>query len=241
MGPGRPRLRPAGLQGHGRRQEPYASTYPNIGRPRVHAEHALACREEGYLAYKINPHYFQDPETGDPTPGPPSNIKADIETCHLVREAVGRDTVLIYDVRGPCMSMEQTATVGRKIEKLGFAWFEHPMPEYRVKSYVRVCREPSIPVLAPEIAAGGVSTRAEWILRMAGFVNLQVCGATPEDTSAWNEKGRLGPGVDYDAPHPYLCKNCGSLDTDGLVNLPTAPGLRCDIVWDHIDAYRIAS
>ena len=69
----------------------YASTYPNIGQPRVYAEHALQCKREGYLAYKIHPHYFWDPKTQKPTPGRPSNIKEDIETCHLVREAVGPD------------------------------------------------------------------------------------------------------------------------------------------------------
>ena len=47
----------------------YASTYPNIGVPRVYAEHALACKDEGYIAYKIHPHYFWNPETGQPTPG----------------------------------------------------------------------------------------------------------------------------------------------------------------------------
>ena len=34
------------------------STYPNIGVPRVYADHALACKTEGYVAYKIHPHYF---------------------------------------------------------------------------------------------------------------------------------------------------------------------------------------
>ena len=29
-------------------------------------------------------------------------------------------------------------------------------------------------------------------------------GATSEDTSEYYEKGLLAPGVDYDAPHPYL-------------------------------------
>ncbi len=82
----------------------YASTYPNIGKPHVYAEHALQCKNEGYIAYKIHPHYFWNPETGTPTPGRPSNIKADIETCHLVREAVGPDYVLMFDPWGTYMS-----------------------------------------------------------------------------------------------------------------------------------------
>ena len=116
----------------------YASTYPNIGAPRVYAEHALACKNEGYLAYKIHPHYFWNPETQQPTPGRPSNIKADIETIHLVREAVGPDYVLMYDPWGTYMSLEEAIKVGRELEKLNYYWYEHPMPEYRVESYVRL-------------------------------------------------------------------------------------------------------
>jgi L-alanine-DL-glutamate epimerase-like enolase superfamily enzyme len=247
----------------------YASTYPNIGKPQVYADHALACRAEGYPAYKIHPHYFWNPETGRPTPGRPSNIKADIETCRLVREAVGPDYVLMYDPWGTYMSLEEALLVGRELERLGFYWYEHPMPEYRVESYVRLCRELTIPVLSPEIAAGGVFTRAEWILRGAGdmsridttrggitgarktaivceayglrcelhvggWANLQVLGATSEDTSEYYEKGLLAPGVDYDAPHPYLRSICDRLDAEGCISIPTGPGLGYDIVWDYI-------
>ena len=249
----------------------YASTYPNIGVPRVYAEHALACKNEGYKAYKIHPHYFWNPETGQPTPGRPSNIKADIETIHLVREAVGPDYVLMYDPWGTYMSLEETIKVGRELEKANYYWYEHPMPEYRVESYVRLSKELSIPILSPEIVAGGVFSRAEWILRgagdmsridvvrggitgarktaivaeaygircemhMAGWGNLQVCGATSVDTSEYYEKGLLAPGVDYDAPHPYLNNTCDQIDADGYVHMPTLPGMGYDINWDYINA-----
>ena len=141
---------------------------PNIGVPRVYAEHALACKDEGYIAYKIHPHYFWNPATRQPTPGRPSNIKADIETIHLVREAVGPDYVLMYDPWGTYMTLEEAIKVGRELEKLDYYWYEHPMPEYRVESYVRLGRELTIPILSPEIVAGGVFSRAEWILRGAG-------------------------------------------------------------------------
>jgi L-alanine-DL-glutamate epimerase-like enolase superfamily enzyme len=247
----------------------YASTYPNIGKPQVYADHALACKQEGYLAYKIHPHYFWDPATGQPTPGRPSNIAADIETIHLVREAVGPDYPLMYDPWGTYFSLEDAVKVGRELERLGYVWYEHPMPEYRVESYVRLCRELSIPILAPEIVAGGVFSRAEWILRgagdmsridvmrggvtgarktavvceafgvrceihMAGWGNLQVLGATSEDTSEYYEKGLLAPGVDYDAPHPYLRETCDRIDAEGYVHLPSGPGMGYQIEWDYI-------
>lgn len=251
------------------RVKAYASTWPNIGVPQAYADHALACKQEGYVAYKIHPHYFWDPATQSPTPGRPSNIAADIETCRLVREAVGPDFVLMYDPWGTYMSLEEAVKVGRVLEDLDFYWYEHPMPEYRVDSYARLAAELSIPILSPEIAAGGVFTRAEWILRgasdmtridvlrggvtgarktailaeafgqrceihMAGWGNLQVCGATSEDTSEYYEKGLLAPGVDYDAPHPYLAETCDRIDAEGYVALPQGPGLGYDIVWDYI-------
>jgi L-alanine-DL-glutamate epimerase-like enolase superfamily enzyme len=252
------------------RVKAYASTYPNIGKPNVYAEHALMCKESGYLAYKVHPHYFWNPETGRPTPGRPSNIPADIETIHLVREAVGPDYVLMYDPWGTYMSLEEAVRVGRELERANYYWYEHPMPEYRVESYVRLCRELSIPVLSPEIAAGGVFTRAEWILRgasdmtridvnrggvtgarkttivseaygvrceihMAGFGNLQVLGATSEDTSEYYEKGLLAPGIDADAPRPYLRSTCDAIDGEGYVSLPISPGMGYVIEWDYID------
>jgi L-alanine-DL-glutamate epimerase-like enolase superfamily enzyme len=258
------------------RVKAYASTYPNLGNPEVYAEHALACKREGYLAYKIHPHYFWDPATRQPTPGRPSNIDWDIATCRAVREAVGPDYVLMYDPWGTYHSLEDAIKVGRVLEELNFVWYEHPMPEYRVESYVRLARELSIPILSPEIAAGGVFTRADWILRgasdmsridvnrggitgarktaivceaygvrceihMAGFGNLQVLGATSEDTSEWYEKGLLAPGVNYDAPHPYLRRTCDKLDPDGYVTLPSAPGLAYDIVWEYIEDNTLAS
>tara|TARA_B110000438_G_scaffold9846_1_gene10056 strand:+ start:1144 stop:2331 length:1188 start_codon:yes stop_codon:yes gene_type:complete len=248
----------------------YASTYPNIGKPKVYAEHALACKKEGYIAYKIHPHYFWNPETGNPTPGRPSNIKADIETIHLVREAVGPDYVLMYDPWGTYMSIEEAIKVGRELEKLNYYWYEHPMPEYRVESYVRLCRELTIPILSPEIIAGGVFSRADWMLRgasdmtridvvrggitgarktavvaeaygircelhMAGWGNLQVMGATSEDTSEYYEKGLLAPGVDYDKTHPYLTNNCDKIDAEGYVHLSQKPGMGYEIEWDYIN------
>ena len=149
------------------RVKAYASTYPNMGPPENYAEHALACKREGYQAYKIHPYYFWDPETQQPVPGRPSHIEWDIRACRAVREAVGDDMVLMYDPWGTYHTVEEALKVGRELEKLGFVWFEHPMPEYRVESYVRLARELDIAILSPEIAEGNVFTRADWILRGA--------------------------------------------------------------------------
>jgi L-alanine-DL-glutamate epimerase-like enolase superfamily enzyme len=145
----------------------YASTYPNMGTPDDYAQHALACKRQGYTHYKIHPYYFWDPLTRTPDPGRPSHIDQDIEVCRAVRAAVGSDMVLSFDPWGTYRTYEQAYRVGRELERLDFYWYEHPMPEYRVASYEKLCRELEIPILSPEIAAGSLYTRADWIRRGA--------------------------------------------------------------------------
>lgn len=252
----------------------YASTYPNMGTPEQYAAHALACQEEGYTAYKVHPYYFADPVTFQPAPGRPSHVKADIEACQAIREAVGDEMVLMFDPWGTYCNYEEALWVGRELEKLNFYWYEHPMPEYRVRSYEKLTRELDIPILAPEIAAGSLYTRADWILReaadmsridvlrggitgvkkltaiceaygvrceihMSGFGNLQILGATSEDTCEYYERGLLASGVDYNTPPPYLNAIGDPMDQDGYVSIPQLPGMGYDINWDYIEEHRL--
>lgn len=248
----------------------YASTYPNMGSIEDYAAHALACKQEGYTHYKIHPYYFWDPVTRQPNPGRPSNIEQDIAVCRAVREAVGNDMALSFDPWGTYRTYEEAYRVGRVLEELNFIWYEHPMLEYRVGTYEKLCRELSIPILSPEIAAGSIYTRADWIRReasdmtridvlrggitgakkmaaiaeafgvrceihMSGFANLQILGATSEDTCLYYERGLLAPGLDYDTPPPYLVQIADPMDSEGYVHLPTEPGMGYRLVWDYIN------
>jgi L-alanine-DL-glutamate epimerase-like enolase superfamily enzyme len=253
----------------------YASTYPNMGSPENYAEHAAACRRQGYTAYKIHPYYYWDPATGKAMPGRPSHIEWDIEVCRAVRARVGDEMVLMFDPWGTYHVYEDALKVGRELERLNFHWYEHPMPEHRVEPYVRLAQELHIPICSPEIVDGMIFSRAEWIRRgasdisridvlrggitgarkmaticeaygmrceihMSGFGNLQILGATSEDTCEYYERGLLAPGVNYEASPPYLKEPCDTLDSEGFVWLPQQPGLGYQIVWDYIDANRIA-
>ena len=143
----------------------YASTYPNMGSPENYAEHAAACLERGYTAYKIHPYYYWNPATGQSVPGRPSHIAWDIEVCRAVRARVGDQMVLMYDPWGTYHVYEEALAVGRELEKLNFHWYEHPMPEHRVDTYVRLAQALSIPICSPEIIDGMIFSRADWILR----------------------------------------------------------------------------
>ena len=262
------------LGGCRERVKAYASTYPNMGQPENYAEHALACKRQGYLAYKIHPYYYWDPATGRAVPGRPSHVDWDIACCRAVREAVGDDMVLMYDPWGTYHVYEDALKVGRELERLNFHWYEHPMPEYRVEPYVRLCRALEIPICSPEIAEGNVFTRADWLLRgasdisridvlrggitaarkttavceaygvrceihMSGVGNLQILGATSEDTCEYYERGLLAPGVDYDAPLPYLKEQLDVFEPDGYVSVPQKQGLGYDLDWDYIAEHKL--
>jgi len=191
--------------------EGYASTIP-ILECRKFTPITRWLQKEGYIAYKIHPHYFWNPETGTPTPGRPSNIKADIETCHLVRQAVGPDYVLMFDPWARTCRWRRrsrSAANSRSSTFIGTST-RCGIPGRELRAALSGTYHPD-PL--PEIAAGGVFTRAEWILRgasdmsridvvrggitgarktaivceayglrcemhMAGWGNLQVCGAT---------------------------------------------------------------
>lgn len=159
------------LGGCRERVRAYASTYPNVGSPDDYAGHALECRRLGYPAYKIHPHYFWDPASRQAAPGRPSHVEWDLRTCHAVREAVGDGMTLMYDPWGTYHTYADAVRVGRELERLGFYWYEHPMPEYRVEAYVRLAEELRIPICSPEIAEGSLYTRAEWILRRASDIS----------------------------------------------------------------------
>ena len=153
------------------RVQAYASSYPNLGEPRDYAEHALACKALGYTAYKIHPYYYWDPATHAAAPGRPSHVEWDLEACRLVYEAVGRDMVLMYDPWGTYHAMSDALRVGRELERLGFYWYEHPMPEHRVETYVSLARDLTIPICSPEIVEGSIYTRADWIRRGASDIS----------------------------------------------------------------------
>jgi L-alanine-DL-glutamate epimerase-like enolase superfamily enzyme len=153
------------------RVKAYASTYPNMGSIQNYVEHAIACRDQGYQAYKIHPYYYWNPETRERVPARPNFIRHDIELIHAVADAVGEDMVLMYDPWGTYHTVEEAIRVGRELEARNYYWFEHPMPEHRVDAYQRLSDALAIPICSPEILEGHVFTRADWLKRGASDIS----------------------------------------------------------------------
>jgi L-alanine-DL-glutamate epimerase-like enolase superfamily enzyme len=153
------------------RVKAYASSFSNLGSPEEYAAHAVECQQLGYRAYKVHGNYYWDPATRNFAPPRPSHIDWDIKTARAVRKAVGDEMVLMFDSWGTYNTYTDALRVGRELETLGYYWYEHPMPEHRVESYVKLAEELSIPICSPEIAEGMVFTRADWILRRASDIS----------------------------------------------------------------------
>jgi L-alanine-DL-glutamate epimerase-like enolase superfamily enzyme len=129
-----------------------------LSSPEDYGRFAEWCMQRGYKAFKL--HIWMPPIEWAPDP------KRDIAACAAVREAVGPDIPLMLDSYH-FYSREQSLYIGRELEKLGYHWFEEPMDEHNVSSYVWLAEQLDIPILGPETAEGKMATRAEWILRGA--------------------------------------------------------------------------
>jgi len=128
--------------------------------PEAYADFAETCQKQGFKAFKL--HGWMPPYGPDP--------KRDVAACRAVRERVGPDMALMLDCYHD-YSREEALYIGRELEKLDFAWFEEPMNEHSISSYVWLTQQLDIPVVGPETAEGKMYTRAEWIVRGASDIS----------------------------------------------------------------------
>ncbi len=147
----------------------YVTTPLNFGTPEDYAEYAVACKQRGYLGYKIHPYSYYDPVKRRPDRSVKASADYDIEVCRLTREAVGPDYPLMLD---SCFiyDYDDAVKVGRAIEELGYVWYESPLPdkdEADIDVHARLAGELDIPLCAPEFLAGATFSRMKWLQRNA--------------------------------------------------------------------------
>jgi L-alanine-DL-glutamate epimerase-like enolase superfamily enzyme len=153
------------LGGYRDRVPAYASTMcgddiaGGLDTPEAYATFARACVDQGYRAVKLH--------TWMPPYGP--DLGRDIAACQAVREAVGPDVHLMLDPFHN-YSREEALRLGRAIQDLDFHWMEEPMDEYSVSSFAWLCDNLELPICGPESVAGGLQSRAEWIVRGAADI-----------------------------------------------------------------------
>jgi len=139
------------LMGAYRSRVPAYASSAVLDTPEAYAEEAVKYREAGWSAYKIHPH-------GDPD--------ADIRICREVRRAVGDDYRLMLDATWS-YDYTQAVRVGVAIQELGFYWYEDPLVEDDLFSYVKLKQQLHIPIMATELPMAGPTSYAPWIMEQA--------------------------------------------------------------------------
>ena len=104
-------------------------------------ESALACKQEGFKAYKIHP------PSVPPLGG--SDYKLDMEICKALRKTLGDDFLLLHDPVG-VYSRHEAIEVGRLLDELRFVAYEDPIPTTDIDGYVELCRALDVPIHAGE-------------------------------------------------------------------------------------------
>jgi len=133
-------------------------------------------KKRGYQAIKL--HTWMPPVSFAPS------VDWDIRACAAVREAVGPDMPLMLDANH-WYSRTEALKLGLGIQALGYYWYEEPMEESSMSSYVWLAKELDIPVLGPEIAWGKFHARTEWAL--AGACDILRTGV--------HDVGGIGPAL----------------------------------------------
>jgi L-alanine-DL-glutamate epimerase-like enolase superfamily enzyme len=117
----------------------------------AYAEEAARFKAEGWTAYKIHP---------------PTVPARDIEICRAVRREVGDGFTLMLDSTWSYQYPE-ALRVGRAIEDLDFHWYEDPLADDDLYSYVKLKQHLDIPILATEYSPGGFTAYAPWLTAQA--------------------------------------------------------------------------
>ena len=134
------------LGGHDRVVPAYASTvtWPTMDE---YERYIKMSRDLGFKAFKL--HAWGD-------------VKRDIKLSANLRKWVGDDADLMFDGSAG-WDYVQALEFGKAIQDLGFLWYEEPMREFHLGSYVKLCDKLDIPILAAETSDGVHWNMATWI------------------------------------------------------------------------------
>lgn len=128
----------------------YASSAVLSG-PSEYADEAQRFKQAGWKAYKIHP---------------PTDPDTDIRVCEAVRRAVGDSYNIALDSTWS-YDYPDALRVGRAIQDMGYVWYEDPLADEDILSYVKLRQQLHIPIMATEYPAGGLDTYPIWLTQQA--------------------------------------------------------------------------
>ncbi len=246
----------------------YASTYHGqeepggLDSPEAFADYAEACREAGFVGFKI--HGWHD---GD--------VRRETANVLGVRARVGDAMRLMLDPACQLRTFMDALHVGRACDEAGYFWYEDPYRDGGVSAHGhrRLRERLRTPLLVSEhvrgleqkadfLIQGGcdmVHADPEYDMGITGAlkiahlcealgldVQLHACGpahravmSAVRNTHMY-EMALVGPGMANCVPPVYRCgysDQPGALDADGCVPVPDGPGLGVEYDWPFIEAH----
>ncbi|UUX94967.1 enolase C-terminal domain-like protein [Aquabacterium sp. J223] len=191
------------LIGGYRRSLPAYASSPARDDIASYCEEALHWKSRGVTAYKIHaPHPWRQ----------------DIAVCEAVRRAVGDDHVLMLDASWS-YDYPTALRVGRALEALKFHWFEDPLGEWSIPSYVKLRQKLDVPLMATELPFAGFDTYAPWLMAQAtDFLRGDVAFKGGITTMLKTAHLAEGFGMNYEIHH-------GSNSLNNVANLHVAAAI----------------
>jgi L-alanine-DL-glutamate epimerase-like enolase superfamily enzyme len=247
----------------------YASTYHGqeepggLDSPQAFADYAVACRNQGFAAFKIHGWHSGD-------------AKREAATVLAVRKAVGDGWPLMTDPASQLRTWADALYVGRACDEANYFWYEDPYRDTggAVEGHKRLRERLRTPLLVCEHVRG-IEAKAAFVLggggdvihadpeydmgitgamKIAHFcealgldVQYHACGpahravmaATPN--THFYELALVGPGMPNVVPPVYTCgysDQAEDVGADGCVPVPQGPGLGVTYDWDFIARQR---
>ncbi|MEM7025811.1 MAG: enolase C-terminal domain-like protein [Pseudomonadota bacterium] len=98
---------------------------------------ALMAKDQGFAGYKLHP---------------PGDYNTDLAAHRAAREAVGPDFPLMSDPVA-AYTPDEALRMGRELERLGYLWFEEPLPDEDFFALKELTRALDIPICGTEVLA----------------------------------------------------------------------------------------
>lgn len=255
------------IGGYRTRLPTYASTYHGqdekggLDTPKAFADYAVACKEQGFSAFKIHGWHGGD-------------AKLEAKNLLGVRQAVGDDFPLMIDPASQLRTWLDALYVGHACDEADYLWYEDPYRDTggAVEGHKRLRERLKTPLLVCEhvrgleakaaflMAGGGDIIHADpeydmgitGALKIANFcmalgldVQYHACGpahravmaATPN--TRFYEMALVGPDMPNVVPPVYgpdYSDQPDAIGEDGCVPVPDGPGLGVVYDWDFITA-----
>jgi len=190
----------------------------------------------------------------------------DIPRLHAARDAVGPDFPLMQDPNSG-YSLSEALAVGRALDAMNYHWYEEPLPESQVEHYRHLVAALRTPILAAEtvplpdlprfltgctstivrgdvLIKGGITglRKAMAACELFGFnLEIHTANAPLLDVANLHVACAARNTTMMEVHHPVfrfgLKRHPFEPDRQGLVHLPTGPGLGVELDWDWIEIH----